>query len=82
MFQSGEGQSTSNKSVTESGRYKFGCPLDKDQLGHSTWNLLHTMAATYPDQPSPTQQADVRTLFGILSRSYPCEVCAKDLTTE
>jgi hypothetical protein len=29
-----------------------GCPVDKDELGSSTWNLLHTLAAYYPDEPT------------------------------
>ena len=29
------------------------CPIGKSTLGLFTWNLLHTMAIYYPDQPSP-----------------------------
>ena len=25
------------------------CPWDKDQLGRSTWGLLHTIAAHFPE---------------------------------
>lgn len=64
------------------GRDRHGCPLNKDELGQSTWNLLHTMAAHYPDRPSDTQKEDVKSFFGILSRSYPCEICAKDFAQE
>lgn len=56
--------------------------MDKDELGRSTWNLLHTMAAVYPDKPSDEQKQDVKSFFSILSRTYPCDVCAKDLVTE
>lgn len=66
----------------ETGRSEHGCPLDKDELGRSTWGLLHTMAATYPDSPTPAQSEDMASFFGILSRSYPCDVCAKDLAQE
>lgn len=61
---------------------KHGCPVDKDELGQSTWTLLHTMAATYPDKPTEAQKADVKSFFGILSRTYPCDVCAKDFAVE
>lgn len=80
------GQSTEDTAKVlpeiEKGRFKHGCPLDKDELGRSTWNLLHTMAATYPDKPTPTQSEDMVSFFGILSRSYPCDICAKDLAVE
>lgn len=68
--------------ASDKGRFKYGCPMDKDELGRSTWNLLHTMAATYPEQPSEQQKQDVKSFFNILSRTYPCDVCAKDLVTE
>lgn len=67
---------------SEKGRFKHGCPLDKDELGRSTWNLLHTMAATYPDKPTTRQSEDMVSFFGILSQSYPCDICAKDLVVE
>jgi mitochondrial FAD-linked sulfhydryl oxidase len=54
------------------------CPADVETLGRSTWTLLHTMAATYPKQPSPAQQSDLRSFLGLFSRLYPCWVCAED----
>ncbi|ERT02774.1 hypothetical protein HMPREF1624_01076 [Sporothrix schenckii ATCC 58251] len=54
------------------------CPADVETLGRSTWTLLHTIAAQYPTQPSPSQQADVKGFIGTLSRLYPCWVCAED----
>lgn len=68
--------------MTDTGRFKFGCPLDKDELGRSTWKLLHTMAAVYPEKPTESQKQDIKSLFGIMSRAYPCDICAKDLATE
>lgn len=77
-----DSQTLSNKQLSETGRFKHGCPVDKDELGNSTWNLLHTMAAVYPEKPTPSQKEDVKSFFGILSRTYPCDVCAKDLANE
>ena len=54
------------------------CPVDREELGRSTWNLLHTIAAYYPDQPTAAQQESVRQLFLSLAQFYPCEVCAED----
>lgn len=76
------GRASSNKPLNGSGNSIHGCPLDKDELGRSTWNLLHTMAATYPEKPSESQKEDIKKFFGVLSRSYPCEFCAKDLGQE
>lgn len=36
--------------------------VTKESLGRSTWLLLHTMAAQFPDQPDKSQQKDVKNL--------------------
>jgi len=58
------------------------CPWDKDVLGKSTWGLLHTIAAHYPEKPTQQHQSDIKGFFSILSRLYPCEYCAKDFRKE
>ncbi|KAL5276315.1 GFER family protein [Megaselia abdita] len=58
------------------------CPLDKNELGRSSWGLLHTMAAHYPDNPTDQQKSDVKTFFSTFSRLYPCEWCSKDFTED
>ncbi|GFG35954.1 hypothetical protein Cfor_10199 [Coptotermes formosanus] len=55
------------------------CPLDKDELGNQTWGLLHTMAAYYPDKPTPEERSDMANFFTTFSKFYPCHECAKDL---
>lgn len=50
--------------------------VTKESLGRSTWLLLHTMAAQYPDRPDKSQQKDVRNLIEALSRTYPCADCS------
>lgn len=47
-------------------------------IGYHTWNLLHTIVAFYPNDPSPQQEQDVDTFFKLLSRLYPCQLCAND----
>ena len=54
------------------------CPPDVDALGRSTWTLLHSVAASYPAQPSPQQRADVSDFLRLFGRLYPCWVCADD----
>ena len=54
------------------------CPPDVDELGRSTWNLLHSMTATYPEKPSPVQQSETRQFISLFGKMYPCWVCADD----
>lgn len=54
------------------------CPPDVEQLGRSSWTLLHTVAASYPDRPNLTQQSDIRQFITLFSKLYPCWVCAGD----
>ena len=44
------------------------CPVDKDELGSSTWNLLHTMSVTYPAKPTGEQKKDMADFLNTLSR--------------
>jgi hypothetical protein len=36
----------------------------REDLGHATWVLLHTLAAQYPEKPTKSQRADVAALVG------------------
>ncbi|XP_011499136.1 PREDICTED: FAD-linked sulfhydryl oxidase ALR [Ceratosolen solmsi marchali] len=69
--------STINNETT--GSAQKNCPLDKDELGLSTWNFLHTMAAYYPSTPTVEQKNDMKLFFHLLAKFYPCTSCAKDL---
>ena len=55
-----------------------GCPVDKDELGRSTWNLLHSIAASYSEIPSEVEKHQMIMFFTILSSIYPCPICAED----
>lgn len=54
------------------------CPLDKEELGRSTWNLIHTIAAYYPKSPTDADKQNARNFIVALSYLYPCEVCRSD----
>lgn len=57
------------------------CPPDVEQLGRSTWTLLHSMAATYPPKANPQQQSEMQGFLSLFSKLYPCWVCADDFRT-
>ncbi|POR36897.1 Sulfhydryl oxidase [Tolypocladium paradoxum] len=57
------------------------CPPDVEVLGRSTWTLLHSIAATYPETPSRSQQSDLLSFVRLFSKLYPCWVCAEDFRT-
>lgn len=56
----------------------MGCPPDVEALGRSSWTLLHSIAATYPEQASASQQGDLVSFVRLFSWLYPCWVCADD----
>jgi len=54
------------------------CPPTKDTIGRSSWTLLHTMAAWYPDSPTPDEENKMKSFVDALSIFYPCSYCATD----
>ncbi|KAM0688079.1 hypothetical protein COBT_000667 [Conglomerata obtusa] len=49
----------------------------RENLGRSTWTLLHTMASVYPGIPSEQHKKDVLKFIYLLSKLYPCGDCAQ-----
>ena len=49
-------ESTNAKEVSEA------ATISKEELGRSTWTMLHTLAVQYPEIPTKQQQNDVKTL--------------------
>jgi FAD-linked sulfhydryl oxidase len=54
------------------------CPLNRDSLGREAWDVIHTVAAYYPDHPSAEQRAAADAFIRGLAVIYPCTVCAAD----
>ncbi|RAL62038.1 hypothetical protein DID88_002525 [Monilinia fructigena] len=47
-------------------------PPDVALLGRSTWTLLHTLTASYPATPTPTDRTNMQTFMTLFSKLYPC----------
>ncbi|XP_053607079.1 FAD-linked sulfhydryl oxidase ALR [Plodia interpunctella] len=78
-FESPHKQGSSEVSASPPELTKRGdCPLDKDELGKSTWGFLHSMASYFPDYPTKIQSENMSRFFYIFAQFYPCEPCALD----
>ncbi|KAK3845634.1 MAG: ERV/ALR sulfhydryl oxidase domain-containing protein [Linnemannia gamsii] len=73
---------TTGSGSTTTFNYEKECPADKEILGRATWTFLHTMAAYYPDKPSPMEQTTMKSLLSSFSQFYPCGHCAEHLREE
>lgn len=67
-----------NKTAELQNPYKDGCPVDKELLGKSTWNLIHSVAASFPENPTEEEKKNVSDFFISLSKVYPCPHCRDD----
>lgn len=55
-----------------------GCPVGISTLGHSTWNLIHTIAEYIPEQPTEEEQRQIASFMELLATLYPCSICRDD----
>ena len=58
------------------------CPPDKEELGRATWTLMHTLAAYYPEEPSPAHRLAARCFLGAVAVLYPCSHCRERFAEE
>ena len=54
------------------------CPPDVEELGRSTWTMLHNMAAIYPESAPSSMQTVMKQFISTFSQLYPCGWCAED----
>ena len=57
---------------------KVECPPWTAELGWSSWTILHSSAAWYPDTPTTEQRTKITNSFHSLAEFYPCPWCADD----
>ena len=53
--------------------------LTKPEIGRHSWALLHSMANTYPENPTEEEKNLLKKFMYGLARSYPCKVCGGHL---
>ena len=53
--------------------------LTKPEIGRHSWALLHSMANTYPDNPTEKEKKLMKKFMYGLAKSYPCKVCGGHL---
>ena len=53
--------------------------LTKPEIGRHSWALLHSMANTYPENPTEEEKKLMKKFMYGLARSYPCKVCGGHL---
>ena len=70
------------KRETKTSNQRQNCPLYRDELGRSTWGLLHTMAAYYPEKPNKNQEKQMENFINGFAAFFPCEECSSDFQEE
>ncbi|CAJ0630091.1 7454_t:CDS:2 [Entrophospora sp. SA101] len=48
------------------------------ELGRSSWKLLHTMMARFPEHPTEDHKQALRSFIYLFGRLYPCGECATE----
>jgi len=53
---------------------------EKEEIGRSTWRLLHTVTARYPNKPTEEQKQALKKWIYLLARLYPSGECAVEFS--
>lgn len=54
------------------------CPPDVEALGRSSWTLLHSVTAAYPEKPTLAEQSTAMSFISSFGKLYPCGWCGED----
>ncbi len=53
--------------------------LTKQEIGRNTWSLLHSMAASYPNEPTEEDKKYITNFLYSLANLFPCKICGSHL---
>ena len=53
--------------------------LTKQEIGRNTWSLLHSMAASYPNEPTEEDKKQITNFLYSLANLFPCKICGSHL---
>ena len=53
--------------------------LTKQEIGRYTWALLHSMAASYPQEPTEEDKKQITNFLYGLANHFPCKICGSHL---
>ena len=53
--------------------------LTKQEIGRNTWSLLHSIAASYPNEPSEEDKKNITNFLFGLANLFPCKICGTHL---
>ena len=51
--------------------------LTKQEIGRHAWSLLHSVAASYPIEPTDEDKKQIEDFINGLAYSFPCKICGK-----
>ncbi|CAE8595370.1 unnamed protein product [Polarella glacialis] len=53
-------------------------PPSRAEIGRAAWRYVHTMAAEYPEEPKPREQASGLFWLRSFVKLYPCHLCSQE----
>ena len=53
--------------------------LTKQEIGRNTWSLLHSIAASYPNEPTEEDKKQITNFIYGLAHLFPCKICGSHL---
>ena len=53
--------------------------LTKQEIGRNTWTILHSIAASFPNNPTEEDKKQITNLMYSLAHLFPCKICGGHL---